>query len=88
MQDRHLAERPSRAWVYLLLVVPFIAVLWVPFYASASPEIAGIPFFYWYQFLWVVVSGVITGIVYFATRNESPRTADETVDGTGRITRG
>ncbi len=71
------ARRPSRAW-YLLLIIPFIAVLWVPFYASASPELAGIPFFYWYQFLWVIISGIITAIVYFATRPD---------DG-GRMARG
>ncbi len=71
------ARRHSRAW-YLLLIVPFVAVLWVPFYASASPEVAGIPFFYWYQFVWVIISGIITAIVYFATRT----------DNGGRMTRG
>ncbi len=72
------AKRPSRAW-YLLLLIPFIAVLWVPFYASTSPEVAGIPVFYWYQFLWVIISGIITAIVYFATRTDN---------GQGRTTRG
>ncbi len=66
MRGRSPARRPSRAW-YLLLIIPFIAVLWVPFYASASPEIAGIPFFYWYQFVWVIISGIITAVVYFVT---------------------
>ena len=28
----------------------------------------GIPFFYWYQFLWVGISATLTAIVYFATR--------------------
>ena len=27
----------------------------------------GIPFFYWFQLLWVIVSAVFTAIVYFAT---------------------
>lgn len=53
---------------YVLLVVPFIAVLWVPFYASAEPPLFGIPYFYWYQFLWIFISAVLTAIVYFATR--------------------
>ena len=78
MQGRRPARRPSRAW-YLLLIIPFIAVLWVPFFASASPECAGIPFFYWYQFVWVIISGIITAIVYFMTR---------TGEGAGRVTRG
>jgi Protein of unknown function (DUF3311) len=58
---------PSRGW-YLLLLIPFIATLWVPFYSSGEPAIWGIPFFYWYQFLWVPISAVITLIVYVATR--------------------
>ncbi len=66
MLDRPPASRPNRAW-YLLLAIPFIATLWVPFYASANPAILGVPFFYWYQFLWVIISGVLTAIVYFAT---------------------
>jgi hypothetical protein len=27
----------------------------------------GIPFFYWFQLFWVIVSAVLTAIVYFAT---------------------
>jgi Protein of unknown function (DUF3311) len=29
----------------------------------------GIPFFYWFQLLWVIVSAVFTAAVYFATRD-------------------
>ena len=63
------SERSSRGW-YLLLLIPCIATLWVPFYASADPAFLGIPYFYWYQFLWVLVSAVITAGVYFATRED------------------
>ena len=66
MPDRPSANRPSRAW-YILLAIPFIALLWVPFYASAAPEILGVPYFYWYQFLWVIIGGILTAIVYVAT---------------------
>jgi hypothetical protein len=63
------SERTSRVWGwYLLLIIPFIATLWVPFYNSLEPVFAGIPYFYWYQFAWVFISAVITAIVYFATR--------------------
>jgi Protein of unknown function (DUF3311) len=61
-------RRPFWGW-YLLLLVPFIAILWVPFYAGAEPMLAGIPYFYWYQFLWILISAVLTAIVYFATRD-------------------
>jgi hypothetical protein len=43
-------SRPSgRAW-QLLLLVPFVGTLWVPFYDSLEPRVGGVPFFYWYQF--------------------------------------
>ncbi len=88
MQERQRAGRPARAWAYLLLVIPFIAMLWVPSYASASPPLAGIPFFYWYQFLWVVISGILTAVVYFATGDGGSRAGDRSVDSTGRTTHG
>ena len=59
----------SRRWAWqLLLLIPFAATLWVPFFNRATPEIAGVPFFYWYQFLWIGLGAILTGIVYFATR--------------------
>ena len=53
----------------LLLVVPFIATLWVPFYNSLEPRFLGIPYFYTYQFAWIAISVVLTAVVYFATRS-------------------
>ena len=51
----------------------FVAVLWPPFYNSVEPSWAGIPFFYWYQMLWVIIGAVLTAIVYFATEAERLR---------------
>jgi hypothetical protein len=67
MNDRANARRRANLWL-LLLLIPFIATLWVPFYNSRAPELAGIPFFYWYQFLWVLISAAITAAVYYVTR--------------------
>lgn len=53
-----------RRVVLLLLIFPFVGTLWVSTYASVTPEIWGIPFFYWYQFLWIGISAAITIIVY------------------------
>ncbi|MDQ1681361.1 MAG: hypothetical protein QOI42_2220, partial [Frankiaceae bacterium] len=39
-------------------------------YNFDAPRLGGIPFFYWYQFLWIAVSVVVTTIVYRATRGE------------------
>jgi hypothetical protein len=63
------SNRSKGLW-YWLLLIPFIATLWVPFYNSRDPEIAGIPFFYWYLFLWIIISSVLTAVVYFVTRSE------------------
>lgn len=68
MTDRTTTGGSGWRWWYLLLIVPFIALLGVPFYASGEPSFAGFPFFYWYQFLWVILGAALTAIVYFATR--------------------
>ncbi|HUO99032.1 MAG TPA: DUF3311 domain-containing protein [Rhizomicrobium sp.] len=47
----------------LLLLVPLV-LLWVPFYNRAEPDLAGIPFFYWYQMAWVPVTVLVTFFVY------------------------
>ena len=59
-----------KRWWYLLLLVPYVALLWVPFYAGAQPVVLGVPYFYWYQFLWVFIAAILTALVYFATRDE------------------
>jgi len=58
----------SRLW-YGLLALPFIGMLWVPFYNRIEPRAGSIPFFYWYQFVWIGVSAILTAVVYFATRD-------------------
>jgi hypothetical protein len=50
--------------IRLLLIVPYVAVLWVPFYNRIEPEFAGIPFFYWYQLLWIVLGAAVLLPVY------------------------
>lgn len=53
-------------WLLLLLLIPFIAMLWPPFYNYTHPEFIGIPFYYWFQLLWIIITAIITAIVYFA----------------------
>lgn len=57
----------SKKWL-LLLALPFIALLWPSSYARLSPELWGIPFFYWYQLAWIPLSAGITVFVYWKTR--------------------
>jgi Protein of unknown function (DUF3311) len=58
------------AWS-LLLIIPFVALLWVPFYNSVEPSVWGIPFFYWYQFLWVILTSLIIVCVRAMTTDAS-----------------
>lgn len=67
--DRLQERDGGWSWWYLLFVIQFIAVLWPPFYNSVEPSLIGIPFFYWYQLLWVIVGGILTAIVHVATRD-------------------
>lgn len=56
-----------RSW-YLLLVLPFVGTLVPPFYNHARPPLFGIPFFYWYQLAWVLVTAALLGVVVVMTR--------------------
>ncbi|MFJ8788920.1 DUF3311 domain-containing protein [Streptomyces sp. NPDC102462] len=55
---------PVRVVIALCLVAPFVAMLWVGSYAKIDPTFIGIPFFYWYQMLWVLLSTALTMIAY------------------------
>ena len=52
--------------MWVLLLLPFIGLLWVPFYNYAKPSLFGFPFFYWYQLAWVPITALLTWIVYRA----------------------
>ena len=59
--------RPARSrasWALLLLIVPFIAMLWPPFYNFDAPEFIGLPFFYWFQLLWIIITAILTAGLY------------------------
>ena len=57
----------KRLWHWLLLV-PCLAVVYVPSFNRLEPSWFDIPFFYWYQLLWIPLSAVVIAIVYIATR--------------------
>lgn len=57
----------KRAW-YWLLVAPFAATLWPPLYNHAGPPFIGLPFFYWYQILWVILTSALLALVLWLTR--------------------
>jgi hypothetical protein len=56
--------RTNKTW-YWLLLIPYLAIFWLPSYNSVEPVALGVPFFYWYQLLWVVLSTMVIGIVFY-----------------------
>jgi Protein of unknown function (DUF3311) len=58
------SEPKSRSWLLLLLFIPYIILLWPPFYNFEQPALIGIPFFYWFQLLMIIVTAILTAVVY------------------------
>ena len=56
-----------------LLIVPLLGTLFPFIYNTRDPEVIGIPFFYWYQMVWIPISVLCTIVVYRKTREEPGR---------------
>lgn len=63
-------DKILRKAVPWLLVIPYIGLLWPPFYNVREPAMFGFPFFYWYQLAWVPVTAFLTWIAYRSMRND------------------
>jgi membrane protein implicated in regulation of membrane protease activity len=48
----------------MLLLAPFVGLLYPPLYARVAPRLSGIPFFIWYQFAWLIGVTVLLVVVY------------------------
>ncbi len=59
--------------IHLLLAVPFFGLLWPPLYDRAEPQLAGIPFFYWYQLLWIFIGALVLVPVYLADERHASK---------------
>ncbi len=57
------SQRSRTGWK-LLLILPFVGLCFPQVYARATPTLFGFPFFYWYQFLWVVLASGLMALVY------------------------
>ncbi|WP_321797945.1 DUF3311 domain-containing protein [Caballeronia sp. J97] len=57
-------DAPGSPWRWIALLIPYVALLWLPFYNNTRPSFAGFPFFYWYQFLWVPLTSLLLYVVY------------------------
>jgi hypothetical protein len=56
--------RVARVFVYAMFLIVAVGALWVPFYNRAEPTWHGIPFFYWFQLAWILVTAVSTAMAY------------------------
>jgi uncharacterized membrane protein len=56
-------KKSKRSWLLWLLLLPFISALWPGFYNQVQPTLLGIPFFYWFQILWIIVSAALIGLL-------------------------
>jgi Protein of unknown function (DUF3311) len=57
-------------WQWLFLV-PFFGTFFPWIYNTRDPELFAIPFFYWYQMIWLPLSVLITIFVYRKTRGRA-----------------
>lgn len=64
-QPRTQAPAKRRVWLRIFLLIPFIVLLYPPFYNSINPVVFGMPFFYWFSLLWIIITAVLTAVLYF-----------------------
>jgi Protein of unknown function (DUF3311) len=71
MSERTASSKSKKrrsGWVFLL-VLPYLGLCFPQIYAHATPALMGFPFFYWYQFAWVIGTSALLGIVYYKLKN-------------------
>lgn len=66
MAEPPRSGRGSGVWwvVGVLLVIPIVMPLLVPLYAKEEPALGGVPFFFWYQFMWIPLAALLTTVSY------------------------
>ncbi|HVA41355.1 MAG TPA: DUF3311 domain-containing protein [Candidatus Binataceae bacterium] len=61
-------KRGGWSWWYSLFALEYLVLLWPALYNRVKPTLFGIPFFYWFQLVCVVVGALVTTVVYLACR--------------------
>jgi Na+/pantothenate symporter len=64
---------PLRLFATFCVLAPMVAVIAVPTYNSATPRLGGFPFFYWYQLVWVLITGVLMVAAFWAIKVDGNR---------------
>ena len=63
-QKQSAKPKQRNKWWLLPLLLPYLGLVFPQMYARATPAFFGFPFFYWYQFAWVILASTIMGLVY------------------------
>lgn len=61
---RRAARRGRLTIAYALLLGECVVILVPSIYGRIAPKLFGIPFFYWFQLMWILAAMVITGVAY------------------------
>lgn len=62
---------PARkALIAAALLLPYAGLCFPQLYARATPALFGFPFFYWYQFVWVLLTSLLLWLVYRLVKAE------------------
>jgi len=78
MYQRPPVTRLRRVHLLLLLLIPFLLLLVPGLYNFDQPELVGIPFFYWFQALVLLITaGIITLLFRLGVDYEPRITRDE-----------
>jgi hypothetical protein len=60
----------------ILILIGIVLPLLIPVYARQAPALFGLPFFYWYQMLWVLIDSGLLWICYRLVTREDRRRRD------------
>jgi hypothetical protein len=69
------APPPNKGLLVLtgvLVAIPIVALMLVGTYSKKEPYLAGFPFFFWYQFLWVFLCSGFTYAAFIVVRKARP----------------
>ncbi len=50
--------------IYMVLALVCVVALGAPFYNRLTPRLMGLPFFIWFQMVWVIVAAAATAIAH------------------------
>ncbi|MDN5795964.1 MAG: DUF3311 domain-containing protein [Intrasporangium sp.] len=73
------AKTPLLVAAGICVAIPVAALMWVGSYAREDPRLGPVPFFFWYQMMWVILTAGFTYTAYrlvLRARPHRPMTGD------------